>query len=117
MCILSSWQLITHNSKLITKKLLFESVVVLFLFFFRILDRYLGKLEGSQCFCQDRTRSEIDSCLLDERVLIFFLGEGTLSAKAYLKGTEVALAHVFAIMNGFLHHIFQRDEQIGRAHV
>ena len=72
------------------QSLLFQAFVALFLLDVPcILDRHLGELEGSQCFCQDRPRTEIDSSLLDECVLIFVFGESTLAAESYLKGAEV----------------------------
>ena len=75
------------------------SIVIFLLGIFHVLDRYLGELQGFEGSGQNRTRTEVDAGFLDLRIFELLLGEGTLSAEAYLQGAEFAESDNFAILS------------------
>ena len=46
----------------------------------------------------------------DEVVVVLLFGQGTLTAEAYLEGTQVAKTDDFIILDGFCHYIFKGYE-------
>ena len=92
---------------LYTRILLFESVVILLLFFLRILNSHLAVLQSIEGFGQDDTRTKDNLCLLDEGIVVVFFGEGTLSAEGNLERAKFTQTDDFAILNRFLYYIFQ----------
>ena len=68
---------------LYTRILFFETFIAFFLLFLQVLDWYLAVLQGSQCACQYRARTEDDLGFLDEGIVVFLFGEGTFTAEGY----------------------------------
>ena len=71
---------------------------------------HLGEGEVVEHTHDGRTRSEVDTRLLDERVAVVLFGHGSLAGDANLKATEVAESDDFATLAGIGDDIFECHE-------
>ena len=87
-------------------KLLFLTPFFLF-FLLRILNLDLAESQGRHGVSQYTAGAEVDALLLDERSVIVFFGERTLTTEGNLERAKFTQTDDFTVLNRFLYHVFQ----------